>query len=248
MTFLLFLEQYLVCGRVIHRTQIGRSLVEREEDASDVPIGRARQPIARARVIFVKPTKPTVCHSNKKPSLNHYIIVSSPACPTAPKKVDVEREYASPHADRFLQATERTRCCFSAKTTSAVRRHSSRKRTNRSILGSSMVRFATPRTTRSDSLSRSGLILPNGAINWDCPCLGGMASGPCSLFFRRAFTCFHNSDSANKGAECLSDFAALTECLAKYPKLYGNHDKSSSNTDATASSTTAIANAFSSQT
>ncbi|RWS20670.1 hypothetical protein B4U80_03656, partial [Leptotrombidium deliense] len=24
-----------------------------------------------------------------------------------------------------------------------------------------------------------GLILPNGEINWNCPCLGGMASGPC---------------------------------------------------------------------
>merc|ERR1712018_950184 len=24
-----------------------------------------------------------------------------------------------------------------------------------------------------------GLILPNGEINWNCPCLGGMAIGPC---------------------------------------------------------------------
>ena len=23
----------------------------------------------------------------------------------------------------------------------------------------------------------SGIILPNGEINWDCPCLGGMADG-----------------------------------------------------------------------
>jgi len=36
-----------------------------------------------------------------------------------------------------------------------------------------------------------GIILPNGEINWDCPCLGGMASGPCGQEFRAAFSCFH---------------------------------------------------------
>lgn len=36
-----------------------------------------------------------------------------------------------------------------------------------------------------------GLILPNGDINWNCPCLGGMATGPCGIEFREAFSCFH---------------------------------------------------------
>ena len=36
-----------------------------------------------------------------------------------------------------------------------------------------------------------GPILPNGEINWDCPCLGGAASGPCGTEFRQAFSCFH---------------------------------------------------------
>lgn len=36
-----------------------------------------------------------------------------------------------------------------------------------------------------------GLILPNGDINWNCPCLGGMATGPCGVEFREAFSCFH---------------------------------------------------------
>ena len=30
----------------------------------------------------------------------------------------------------------------------------------------------------------AGLILPNGEINWNCPCLGGMAVGPCGVEFR----------------------------------------------------------------
>ena len=36
-----------------------------------------------------------------------------------------------------------------------------------------------------------GLITPDGDINWSCPCLGGMAVGPCGPDFRAAFECFH---------------------------------------------------------
>ena len=36
-----------------------------------------------------------------------------------------------------------------------------------------------------------GIVLPNGEINWDCPCLGGMPHGPCGQEFRDAFSCFH---------------------------------------------------------
>ena len=58
-----------------------------------------------------------------------------------------------------------------------------------------------------------GLILPNGEINWNCPCLGGMAigarlrailnflkkiSGPCGIEFREAFSCFHYSEVFEK--------------------------------------------------
>lgn len=44
-----------------------------------------------------------------------------------------------------------------------------------------------------------GLILPNGEINWNCPCLGGMATGPCGVEFRNAFSCFHYSEAEPKG-------------------------------------------------
>lgn len=73
-----------------------------------------------------------------------------------------------------------------------------------------------------------------------------MASGPCGLPFRRAFTCFHNSDSKSKGSECFAEFSKLTECFAKYPKLYGSKDKSSDSQQPTTAAT-ALADAFSSQ-
>lgn len=45
--------------------------------------------------------------------------------------------------------------------------------------------------TFPDEEEPPGLILPNGEINWNCPCLGGMATGPCGVEFREAFSCFH---------------------------------------------------------
>lgn len=44
-----------------------------------------------------------------------------------------------------------------------------------------------------------GLVLPTGDINWNCPCLGGMATGPCGIEFRNAFSCFHYSKEEPKG-------------------------------------------------
>lgn len=65
-----------------------------------------------------------------------------------------------------------------------------------------------------------GLILPNGDINWSCPCLGGMASGPCGFFFRQAFSCFHTSKAEPKGSDCIDNFVRMQECMQKYPNLY----------------------------
>lgn len=68
--------------------------------------------------------------------------------------------------------------------------------------------------------SSAGLILPNGDINWDCPCLGGMASGPCGVEFRNAFSCFHYSKADPKGSDCYEAFLGMQECMSHYPELY----------------------------
>lgn len=72
--------------------------------------------------------------------------------------------------------------------------------------GKDMVIFATaddhkiPSTVKlSDPEQQPGLILESGDINWNCPCLGGMATGPCGVEFRNAFSCFHYSDAEPKG-------------------------------------------------
>lgn len=45
-----------------------------------------------------------------------------------------------------------------------------------------------------------------GEINWDCPCLGGMAHGPCGEDFKAAFSCFVHSEEEPKGMECIDKF------------------------------------------
>lgn len=69
-----------------------------------------------------------------------------------------------------------------------------------------------------------GLILSDGSINWNCPCLGGMATGPCGVQFREAFSCFHYSTAEPKGSNCFEAFKTMQDCMARYPSLYKQND------------------------
>ncbi|MEE6502095.1 hypothetical protein FKM82_004409 [Ascaphus truei] len=76
----------------------------------------------------------------------------------------------------------------------------------------------------NDPYEDQGLILPNGDINWNCPCLGGMASGPCGEQFKSAFSCFHYSAEEIKGSDCVDQFRAMQECMQRFPDLYPQED------------------------
>ncbi|XP_036322672.1 mitochondrial intermembrane space import and assembly protein 40 [Rhagoletis pomonella] len=73
-----------------------------------------------------------------------------------------------------------------------------------------------------------GLITSDGEINWSCPCLGGMATGPCGVEFRDAFSCFHYSKADPKGSDCFEAFRAMQDCFVQYPTVY---NKSAGNDD-----------------
>ncbi|GIZ36943.1 hypothetical protein CKM354_000040800 [Cercospora kikuchii] len=60
-----------------------------------------------------------------------------------------------------------------------------------------------------------------GEINWDCPCLGGMAHGPCGEQFRAAFSCFVYSKEEPKGVECIEHFKTMQNCFREHPEIYG---------------------------
>ncbi|XP_017008665.2 mitochondrial intermembrane space import and assembly protein 40 [Drosophila takahashii] len=65
-----------------------------------------------------------------------------------------------------------------------------------------------------------GVITKDGKINWSCPCLGGMATGPCGVDFREAFSCFQNSTADPKGSDCYDAFTKMRDCFQKYPTVY----------------------------
>ncbi|XP_005741422.1 coiled-coil-helix-coiled-coil-helix domain containing 4b [Pundamilia nyererei] len=93
----------------------------------------------------------------------------------------------------------------------------------------------------NDPFEERGLILTNGEINWNCPCLGGMASGPCGTEFKDAFSCFHYSKEEVKGSDCLEQFRSMQECMQRYPELYPQEDdKSPSDTPKDSESTDAL--------
>jgi len=60
-----------------------------------------------------------------------------------------------------------------------------------------------------------------GEINWECPCLGGMAHGPCGEQFRTAFSCFVFSKEEPKGVDCIEHFKGMQDCFRDHPDIYG---------------------------
>lgn len=65
-----------------------------------------------------------------------------------------------------------------------------------------------------------------GEINWDCPCLGGMAHGPCGEEFRAAFSCFVYSEGEPKGIDCVEKFKGMQDCFRAHPDVYGEGSSS----------------------
>lgn len=61
-----------------------------------------------------------------------------------------------------------------------------------------------------------------GEINWDCPCLGGMAQGPCGEEFKAAFSCFVFSEAEPKGLDCVEKFKGMQDCFRLHPDVYGD--------------------------
>jgi intermembrane space import and assembly protein 40 len=53
-----------------------------------------------------------------------------------------------------------------------------------------------------------------------------MATGPCGVEFREAFSCFHYSEAEPKGSDCYDTFKTMQDCMQQYPTVYNqNLDK-----------------------
>ncbi|KAF2998867.1 Oxidoreductase [Curvularia kusanoi] len=80
-----------------------------------------------------------------------------------------------------------------------------------------------------------------GEINWDCPCLGGMATGPCGEEFKAAFSCFVFSKEEPKGMDCIDKFKDMQNCFRQYPEIYGSEIDTDDDDDMTADAAADVA-------
>ncbi|KAM3474883.1 hypothetical protein MY8738_007681 [Beauveria namnaoensis] len=80
---------------------------------------------------------------------------------------------------------------------------------------------ASPAALEEEADQQGAFNPETGEINWDCPCLGGMAHGPCGEEFKTAFSCFVYSNEEPKGMECIDKFQGMQECFRQYPDIYG---------------------------
>lgn len=81
----------------------------------------------------------------------------------------------------------------------------------------------TSSASTSDPADQSAAFNPEtGEINWDCPCLGGMAQPPCGDAFKEAFSCFVYSTAEPKGVDCVEKFKAMQDCFRANPEVYAD--------------------------
>lgn len=91
-----------------------------------------------------------------------------------------------------------------------------------SVLDASGLTAPPNQDTSTDAGSGGAFNPVTGEINWDCPCLGGMAHGPCGPQFREAFSCFVFSEEEPKGINCVEMFKAMQTCFREHPEIYGD--------------------------
>ncbi|KAL2015419.1 hypothetical protein VTK56DRAFT_5514 [Thermocarpiscus australiensis] len=80
----------------------------------------------------------------------------------------------------------------------------------------------SPEALENEATQQGAFDPETGEINWDCPCLGGMAHGPCGEEFKAAFSCFVYSKEEPKGMDCIDKFQHMQDCFRKYPDVYGS--------------------------
>nr|CAB3263827.1 mitochondrial intermembrane space import and assembly protein 40-A-like [Phallusia mammillata] len=80
--------------------------------------------------------------------------------------------------------------------------------------------------------SNVGAILPNGEINWECPCLGNLPNGPCGPDFREAFSCWvdNREDESTFAEKCYENFVKWESCLSEHKDVYKSSNSSEDST------------------
>ncbi|KAK4446960.1 mitochondrial intermembrane space import and assembly protein 40 [Podospora aff. communis PSN243] len=89
------------------------------------------------------------------------------------------------------------------------------------VTGGAAPEPGSPEALEQEAEQQGAFNPETGEINWDCPCLGGMAHGPCGEEFKAAFSCFVYSTEEPKGMDCIEKFQGMQDCFRQYPEIYG---------------------------
>jgi intermembrane space import and assembly protein 40 len=105
-----------------------------------------------------------------------------------------------------------------ARSQSSTQPHSA---TTREVADGETTAPGSPEALEEEASEQGAFNEETGEINWDCPCLGGMAYGPCGEQFRAAFSCFVFSQEEPKGVDCIEHFKTMQNCFREHPEIYG---------------------------
>ncbi|KAF4183492.1 hypothetical protein CNMCM8927_004924 [Aspergillus lentulus] len=121
----------------------------------------------------------------------------------------------------------------------AVSQHDARP-TQHEALTASEAALKSPQELEDEAGQEAAFNPETGEINWDCPCLGGMAHGPCGEEFKAAFSCFVYSTEEPKGMDCIDKFKGMQECFRRYPDVYGAELEDDDEADAAAATAAGV--------
>ncbi|KAL1869215.1 Oxidoreductase [Paecilomyces lecythidis] len=103
----------------------------------------------------------------------------------------------------------------------AVKTDAQSATTTAEVAGQSSDGLSSPEELEEQAGQEGAFNPETGEINWDCPCLGGMAHGPCGEEFKAAFSCFVYSTEEPKGMDCIEKFKGMQDCFRQHPDVYG---------------------------
>ncbi|RHZ69908.1 Oxidoreductase [Aspergillus turcosus] len=119
--------------------------------------------------------------------------------------------------------------------------------TQQETLPASEAALKSPQELEDEANQEAAFNPETGEINWDCPCLGGMAHGPCGEEFKAAFSCFVYSTEEPKGMDCIDKFKGMQECFRRYPDVYGAELEDDEEADAAAATAAGVSEPESSE-
>ena len=155
--------------------------------------------------------------------VHRYLRISDLDVPFLDFKVTTAEAAAGSEGDEEEEDTTRSHKALddvslgkrTATTTPASPQQASKLTTPGSTAGTNIGASTSAGDLEAEDEQQGAFNPETGEINWDCPCLGGMAHGPCGEEFKSAFSCFVYSTAEPKGVDCIEKFKTMQDCFRK---------------------------------